>query len=80
MCAMDIRIGVTQSPREVTLELPDDLDRDVLKAQISAALSGAADTLWLTDRKGKDVGIAASKIAYVELSNAEGARRIGFGG
>lgn len=80
MCAMDIRIGVTQSPREVTLELPDDLDRDALRAQISAALSGAADTLWLTDRKGKDVGIAASKIAYVELSNAEGARRIGFGG
>ncbi len=80
MCAMDIRIGVTQSPREVTLELPDDLDRDALKAQIAADLAGAADTLWLTDRKGKDVGIAASKIAYVELSNAEGARRIGFGG
>lgn len=80
MLPMDIRIGVTHSPREVSLELPDDLDRDELKSQITAALSGASDTLWLTDRKGKDVGIAASKIAYIELGNADGARRIGFGG
>ena len=77
---MDIRIGVTQSPREVAVELSDDIDREALKAQVTAALSGAADTLWLTDRKGREVAVAASKIAYVELGTTDGARRIGFGG
>ncbi|MCB0985959.1 MAG: DUF3107 domain-containing protein [Ilumatobacteraceae bacterium] len=77
---MDVRIGVTQSPREISLELPDDLDRAALKAQIDAALTGALDVLWLTDRKGRDTAVAAAKIAFVELGSPEGERRIGFGG
>ena len=77
---MAVRIGVTQSPREISLELPDDLDRAALKSQIDAALTGALDVLWLTDRKGRDTGVAAAKIAFVELGSPEGERRIGFGG
>ena len=77
---MDVRIGVTQSPREISLELPDDLDRAALKSQIDAALTGALDVLWLTDRKGRDTAVAAAKFAFVELGSPEGERRIGFGG
>ncbi|MDO8392591.1 MAG: DUF3107 domain-containing protein [Actinomycetota bacterium] len=77
---MDVRIGVTQTPREISMELADDQDRAALKARIEAALTGAVDVLWLTDKKGRDVGIAAAKIAFVELGAAEGERRIGFGG
>ncbi|HAP76814.1 MAG TPA: DUF3107 domain-containing protein [Acidimicrobiaceae bacterium] len=77
---MDVRIGVTQSPRDISLELADDLDRAALKAQIDAALTGAVDVLWLTDKKGRDIAVAAAKIAFVELGTAEGERRIGFGG
>ncbi|MEI7547997.1 MAG: DUF3107 domain-containing protein [Actinomycetota bacterium] len=77
---MDVRIGVTQTPREITMELADDLDRAALKTRIDAALTGAVDVLWLTDKKGRDIGIAAAKIAFVELGAAEGERRIGFGG
>lgn len=77
---MDLRIGITQAPRELNLELADDLDRDTLKTQIEAALSGAVDVLWLTDKRNRSVGVAASKIAYVELGTAEGDRKIGFGG
>ena len=77
---MDVRIGVTQSPRELSIELSDDIDRDDLKSQIEAALAGAIDVLWVTDKRGKDVGIPAAKLAYVELGSAEGDRRIGFGG
>jgi len=77
---VDVRIGVTQSPREISLELPDDLDRAALKSQIDAALTGALDVLWLTDRKGRDTAVAAAKIAFVELGSPEGERRIGFGG
>ena len=57
-----------------------DQDRAALKARIEAALTGAVDVLWLTDKKGRDVGVSAAKIAFVELGAAEGERRIGFGG
>ena len=70
---------MTQAPREITVEV-DDAERDDLKASIEAALSGATDVLWLTDKRGRDVGIPAAKIAYVEVGSAAGDRRIGFGG
>lgn len=75
---MDIRIGVTDNPRDITLVLGDELDRDEVRARIDAALSGESPTLWLTDEKGREVGVAASRIAYVEMG-PEGANPIGFG-
>ncbi len=80
MSSVDIRIGVTQAPRELTIELADDVDRDDLKSRVEAALTGAADVLWVTDKRGKDVGVPAAKIAYVEVGSADSDRRIGFGG
>ena len=77
---VDVRISVTQTPREISLELADDLDRAAIKSKIDAALTGAVDVLWLTDKKGRDVGVPSDKIAFVELGAAEGERRIGFGG
>lgn len=75
---MDIRIGVTDTPREVQLKLNDDTDRDDLKAAIESALAGDTSVLWLADDKGLDVAVAASRIAYVELG-PEGNNPIGFG-
>lgn len=75
---MDVRIGVTQAPRELTVEV-DDTEHDDLVARVDAAMSGAVDTLRITDRRGRLVIVPAAKIAYVEVGNAEG-RRIGFGG
>jgi hypothetical protein len=77
---MDIRIGVTHSPRELNLELADDTDRDDLRTRVEAALTGALDVLWLTDRKAREVAVPAAKIAYVEIGSADSDRRIGFGG
>ena len=77
---VDVRIGVTQAPRELTLELPDDLDREALKTKIEAALSCAVDVLWLTDKRNRDVGVCSAKIAYIEIGTPEGDRKIGFGG
>lgn len=76
---MDVRIGVTQSPKEIELELGDDADADAVSAKIDEALSGDDGVLWLTDRRGRRVGIPASKVAYVELDAAHEARRVGFG-
>jgi hypothetical protein len=76
---VDVRIGVTQAPREINLELGDDIDRDDLQSRVEAALSGASDVLWITDKRGNDVGVPSAKIAYVELGSAESTRKIGFG-
>ena len=75
---MDIRIGVTDNPREITLQLADDVDRASLKAEIDTALGGGQAVLWLTDEKGKEVGIPATRLSYVELG-PEGGNPIGFG-
>ena len=77
---MDVRIGVTQAPREINVELADDADRVDLKSRIEAALAGASDVLWITDKRGKDVAVPSAKIAYIELGSADGDRKIGFGG
>ncbi len=77
---MDVRIGVSQAPRELNVELPDDTDRDELQASANAALAGDVDTLWLTDRRGRLVGVPSARIAYIEIGSADTERRIGFGG
>ena len=60
---MDVRIGVTQATREISIELEDDAaTRKKVKAAIEAALSGTSDTLWITDKRGRDIGITAAKI------------------
>ncbi|MCY3851175.1 MAG: DUF3107 domain-containing protein [Acidimicrobiaceae bacterium] len=75
---MDVRIGVSDHAREIVVQLPDKTDRSAVKASIDEAISGATATLWLTDEKGKEVAVAASKIAFVELG-PEGGNPIGFG-
>ena len=77
---MDLRIGVTQSPREMTLELEDGTDRDELQRQINDALVAQDDkVLWFTDKRGRKVGVPVAKVAYVEISAAEQNQRFGFG-
>lgn len=78
---MDIRIGITQAAREISLEMEDDSKkREALKKSIDEALAGKTVTLWLTDKKGKEVAIPTAKIAYIELGSDSSAQRIGFGG
>jgi hypothetical protein len=76
---VDVRIGVTQHPRELDVELADDADREALKKQVSEALAGQDTVLWLTDRRGRDVAVPTAKIAYVEIGSSDAERRIGFG-
>ena len=76
---MEIRIGVTQSPRDIEIEVDDGTDREALRTQVSAALAGEVSVLWLTDRKGREVAVAAEKIAFVEIGHPEQQRSMGFG-
>lgn len=75
---MEVRIVVSNVGREVSIDMADD-ERDAAKAKIEAALSGAVDVLWLADKKGRQVGVSASKIAFVEIGSTDKDRKMGFG-
>jgi hypothetical protein len=77
---MDVRIGVTYSPKEIIVELAEDVDRADLKKTIDKVLGNDSGTLWLSDRRGRDVGVPSGKIAYVEIGPSGAAKQIGFGG
>jgi hypothetical protein len=77
---VDVRIGVTYSSKEIDVERGDDADAVAVKADIEAALASDAGVLWLTDRKGRQVGVPVPKVAYVEIGAPGDGRRIGFSG
>jgi hypothetical protein len=78
---VDVRIGVTYSPKELDLELDDDADAGALRSQVESAMGGGeAAVLWITDRRGRQVGVPVAKIAYVEIGAPGADRRIGFAG
>lgn len=76
---MDVRIGVTYAPRELEIELEDDADAAAVKADVESALT-AGGVLWLTDKRGRQVGVPTDKVAYVEVGSPQDSRRIGFAG
>jgi hypothetical protein len=81
LLVVDVRIGVTYSPRDIELELPDDADQKAVRGDVEAALAGGdGAVLWLTDKRGRQVGVPADKIAFVDLGVEGAERRIGFGG
>jgi len=76
---VDVRIGITQTPKELEVDLGDDADRDAVLADIEKALGGKDGMLWLTDRRGRRVGVPSAKVAYVEVDAPATERRVGFG-
>ena len=76
---MDVRIGLVYSARELELELPDDTDVDALKAQVADVLGDDDGVLWLTDKKGNQIGLVAGKVTFVHIGSASDKGRIGFG-
>ena len=76
---MDVRIGITHTPKELEVEMPDDVDGDTVVADIEKLLKTGDGVLWLTDRKGRRVGVPVVKVAYVEVGAPASDRRVGFG-
>ena len=76
---MDVRIGIAQSSQVIELQLTDDVDREELKKLVGESLADDDGVLWLTDRKGKDVALAARRISFVEIGSADTGQRIGVG-
>ena len=75
---MEIRIGVTYSPKEIEIEMDDDAAGDALVEQISASVGEENSMLWLADKKGRRVGIPVAKLSYVEIGAPRSHGRVGF--
>ncbi|UDF13836.1 DUF3107 domain-containing protein [Antiquaquibacter oligotrophicus] len=72
---MDIRIGIANSPRELSFESAQ-TSNDVEKI-VAEALDGKATFLKLADDKGKIYIVPTASLSYVEVGSEE-SRRIGF--
>jgi hypothetical protein len=77
LAAMEVRIGVVYTTRELTVEIDDTPEK--IAATIEGVLTNGDAVLWLTDTKGRRVGVPADKIAYVEVAADAGGRKVGFG-
>jgi len=76
---VDVRIGIIQTPRELEVEMADDADRDKVVGEIEKLLKAGDGVLWLTDRRGRKVGVPVAKVAFVEVGAPSTERRVGFG-
>ena len=76
---MEVKIGVIYSAKELSVELDGGKAEDVVSA-VEDALRGGAPVIWLTDKKGRRVGVPTDKVAYVEVAEEDAMKRVGFGG
>ena len=74
---MDVRIGVIYTAKELSVELDGKADEVV--SSIEDALKGGAPVIWLTDKKGRRVGVPTDKVAYIEVADEDTGHRVGFG-
>jgi hypothetical protein len=72
----EVRIGITQVPRELSVEVEDKAE-DVVKL-VSKAVADSNGLLWLEDSKGRKVGVTVAKLAYVEVEPDTSPRAVGF--
>jgi hypothetical protein len=74
---MEVRIGVVYTTRELTIETEDEVE--AVTQAVERALAGTGGVLWLTDTRGRRVGVPTDKVAYVEIAADAGGRKVGFG-
>ena len=75
---MIVRIGVSDTPKELEVDMADD-SVDAVRGDLDTALAASDGVLWLTDRHGRQVGVPAGRIAYVDLGEPCSGPKIGFG-
>jgi len=72
---VEVKIGVADSPRELTVSTDDSPDR--IQAIVTDALRNSQGLLTLVDDKGRRFMVPASRVAYIEIGPAD-SRRVGF--
>jgi len=74
---VDIRIGITNSPREISFETSQSAAE--VEKVVADALDGGKSYVTLADAKGKTYLVPTASLAYVEVGSEE-SRRVGFVG
>jgi hypothetical protein len=72
---VEVRIGITDSPRELTIELSHSADD--IEATVARALHEGSHVSF-TDERGRRLIVPATKVGFVEVS-ARSERKVGFG-
>jgi hypothetical protein len=74
---MEVKLGVTDNPKE--LEIDIDQPAEELTKMVEEALATETRViLWLTDSRGRRVGIPTDKLAYIEIGEENPEKRVGF--
>ena len=73
---MEVKLGVTYSPKELVVEV--DQSPDDVAGLVEDAVSGKSKVLWLSDTRGRRVGVPTEKLAYVEVGEEHPDKRVGF--
>ena len=74
---MEVKLGVTDNPKELEVDIDQSAD-EVVKIVESALANETRVVLWLTDSRGRRVGIPTDKLAYIEMSEDNPEKRVGF--
>lgn len=72
---MEVKIGVADSPRELTVSTADSPDQ--VEELVAEAMRNTQGMLTLVDDKGRRYMVPISRVAYVEIGPAD-SRRVGF--
>ena len=72
---MDIRIGITNSPREINFESSQTAAE--VEAIVAAGLESKSAFIKLQDSRGKVYIVPTASLAYIEVGS-ELSRRVGF--
>ncbi|MET3768662.1 hypothetical protein ABIB15_001344 [Marisediminicola sp. UYEF4] len=72
---MDIRIGITNSPREINFESSQSAGE--IEKIVATALEAKSSHISLKDDKGKLYVIPTAALGYVEIGS-DTSRRVGF--
>lgn len=72
---MRVRIGVAESAKLIELDVDD---MKSFKKSVAESVK-SAEIAWFTDSKGREVGVPAGRISYVEIETEDSDHRVGFG-
>ncbi|CAB4545776.1 MAG: DUF3107 family protein [Actinobacteria bacterium] len=72
---VEVRIGISDSPRELTIDLSNSADE--IEATVARALNEGSHVSF-TDERGRRLIVPAAKVGFIEVS-ARSERKVGFG-
>jgi uncharacterized protein DUF3107 len=72
---VEVKIGVADSPRELTVSTADSPDE--VEALVVEAMRNSQGMLTLVDDKGRRYMVPTARVAYIEIGPAD-SRRVGF--